>query len=145
MEFCNRDSDVYENIGIGFAGTGTTVTGPLPPLPLSRSSHPPNRSYENVELNKKQPKKKNKKPKKEEAESVEEDDEVLFGPEGPPGMQDIIYENFGPDKGNCLMSVEEMRRHVDKLGKKGISTEYYRVRNEPIKGAHKACRYCGCG
>ena len=133
----NRDSDVYENIGIGFAGDGRDISGDLPPLPLSRDrpEAPGKLSYENVELK--------KPPSKGRAladSEVEEDDEVLFGKEGPPGMEESIYENFGPDKGNRLMTAEELASHVEKLGKKGIYTEYFKVRNEPITGPHKACR-----
>lgn len=138
LAFTNRDSDVYENIGIGFAGTGDQVTGPLPPLPLHRQpAQPVRQSYENVALGKSPVKGRRKEQRKE---VVEEEEDTLFGKEGPPGMQETIYENFGPDRGNRLMTIEELAAHVEKLGKKGLSTEYYRVRNEPITGAHKACR-----
>ena len=169
LTFSNRDSDVYENISIGFAGSGEggALTGPLPPLPLTRnpvSSQPASLSYENVELGGKSKgvsggkggkgAKGGKSPAggkaspgrrraAEEKEGVvEEDDDTLFGKEGPPGMQkqETIYENFGPDKGNKLMSIEELAAHVEKLGKGGLSTEYYRIRNEPITGAYKTCR-----
>lgn len=133
LSYTNRDSDVYENVGIGFAGTGD-MAGPLPPLPLARQ--PVRQSYENVEIGVKSPAR-----GKRKEQAVEEDDDMLFGKEGPPGMQEMIYENFGPDKGNRLMSIEQLAAHVEKLGKKGLSTEYYRIRNEPITGLHKACRY----
>ena len=135
LSFSNRDSDVYENIGIGFAGTGgDNVTGPLPPLPLNKN--PARQLYENVKVGKSAGKER----RKEEKVEVMEDDDTLFGKEGPPGMMEMIYENFGPDKGNRAMTIEELADHVEKLGKKGLSTEYYRVRNEPITGLHKACR-----
>lgn len=135
LSFSNRDSDVYENIGIGFAGTGLdSMTGPLPPLPLKKN--PVRQSYENVKVGKSMGRER----RKEEVVEVMEDDDTLFGKEGPPGMTEMIYENFGPDKGNRAMTVEELVEHVETLGKKGLSTEYYRVRNEPITGLHKACR-----
>jgi hypothetical protein len=133
LSFNNRDSEVYENIGIGFAGSGD-MAGPLPPLPMTKSpSMPVQQSYENVQLGKSPGGSRAK-------EEVMEDDDTLFGKEGPPGMQEMIYENFGPDKGNVLMSIEELAAHVESLGKKGLSTEYYKVRNEPVTGQHKACR-----
>lgn len=138
MPFSNRDSDVYENIGIGFAGTGDHMTGPLPPLPLIKHpSQPVRQSYANVNIGKTPARDRRREEGKKE---VMEDDETLFGKDGPPGMQEMIYENFGPDKGDRLMTVEELAAHVEKLGKKGLSTEYYKVRNEPISGLHKACR-----
>ncbi len=160
LTFTNRDSDVYENISIGFAGSGEegSLTGPLPPLPLSRNPvnpQPLRLSYENVEIGGGKSKGgKGGKPKhtvggkassggKQAAEEgVVEDDDTLFGKEGPPGMQvqETIYENFGPDKGNKLMTIDELAAHVEKLGKAGLSTEYYRIRNEPITGTYKACR-----
>ena len=139
LSFTNRDSDVYENIGIGFAGPGDHMAGSLPPLPLGRQPVQPGRmTYENVEIGK-SPVKGNK-VKNEKMVTVEEDDDMLFGKEGPPGLQETIYENFGPDKGNRLMTIEELAAHVENLGKNGLSTEYYRVRNDPITGAHTACR-----
>ena len=144
------NNDDYENISIGFAGTGVSgenPSGPLPPLPLQRQPIAPQsaagrQSYENVEL-KKSPvriRQQERGRDKDEVMVVEDDDETLFGKEGPPGMQENIYENFGPDRGNRVMCVEELLGHVEKLGKKGLSTEYYRIRNEPIKGSHKVCR-----
>lgn len=135
MEFSNRDSDVYENLAIGFAGRTGDLSCPMPPLPPSRdtvrSVQPVKQAYENVEI---------KKPLKKNKGLVEEDDDTLFGKEGPPGNQETIYENFGPDKGNRQMSVEELEAHVEKMGQKGLSTEYFKIRNEPICGTHKACR-----
>lgn len=135
LSFTNKhDSEVYENFGIGFAGIDGNLTGPLPPLPPTR--HPIQQarrtSYENVTLGK----------KAKEMTTVEEDDDTLFGKEGPPGMQqqETIYENFGSDKANRLMTIEELAAHVEKLGKKGLSTEYYRIRNEPITAAHTTCK-----
>ena len=76
-------------------------------------------------------------------EHVMDDDDTLFGKEGPPGMkrEEVIYENFGPDDGNRLMTVEEMERHINKKDKKGLSAEYLRIKNEPLSGNYKACRY----
>lgn len=160
--FSNRDSDVYENIGIGFAGDSGTLSGPLPPLPLAKSplaAQHVRMDYENVEIGGKKGSSEGKGGKggkgggkgspgspraaKMKEPVVEEDDETLFGKEGPPGMktQETIYENFGPDKGNKLMSIEELAAHVEKLGKAGLATEYLRIRNEPITGAYKACKY----
>ena len=136
-----RDSDVYENISIGFAGTGKDLSGPLPPLPPPKDSNARKsgaQAYENVEFL--TPDSKMRK-KLEKSLSVEDDDDRLFGDEGPPGMKDeIIYENYGPDKGNRQMSLKDLEAHVEKLGKNGLATEYCRIRNEPISGSHKACR-----
>ena len=75
-------------------------------------------------------------------EHVMDDDDTLFGKEGPPGMkrEEVIYENFGPDDGNRLMTVEEMERHINKKDRKGLSAEYLRIKNEPLSGNYKACR-----
>ena len=63
-------------------------------------------------------------------EHVMDDDDTLFGKEGPPGMkrEEVIYENFGPDDGNKYMTVEEMERHIRKKDKKGLSAEYLRIK-----------------
>ena len=76
-------------------------------------------------------------------EHVMDDDDTLFGKEGPPGMkrEEVIYENFGPDAGNKHMTVDEMERHVTKKDKKGLSAEYLKIKNEPLCGNYKACRY----
>ena len=138
VSFSNRDSsEVYENIGIGFAGSGDHMTGPLPPLPYGKQSK---QSYENVEIGKKLSPAKGKGSKERDKVVEDDDDEMLFGKEGPPGMQETIYENFGPDKANKLMTIEELAAHVEKLGKKGLATEYLRVRNDPITGTHKTCK-----
>ena len=75
-------------------------------------------------------------------EHVMDDDDTLFGKEGPPGMkrEEVIYENFGPDDGNKPMTVDEMERHINKKDKKGLSAEYLRIKNEPLCGNYKACR-----
>lgn len=143
MAFCNRDSDVYENVPIGFAGPGTSSApgASLPPLPLTRHPvQPARQSYENVEIGVKSPGKGRSAADKKRKDVVEEDDDTFFGQEGPPGMQELIYENFGPDQGNRFMTTEQLAAHAEKLGKKGLSTEYLRVRNEPITRPHKACR-----
>ena len=140
MQYCNRDScDIYENMDIGFAGHGGENSGPLPPIPLCRepvagAAQPVKQRYENVVI-----KKFKKKRITEKSASVEDDDETLFGKEGPPG-EEAIYENFGPDKGHQQMKLEELEAHVEKMGKKGLGTEYFKIKNEPLSGAHKACR-----
>lgn len=75
-------------------------------------------------------------------EHVSDDDDVLFGKEGPPGMKrdEVIYENFGPDAGNKHMTVDELERHIKKKEKKGLSAEYLKIKNEPLCGEYKACR-----
>ena len=75
-------------------------------------------------------------------ERVLDDDDTLFGKEGPPGLkrEEVIYENFGPDDGNKYMSVEQMETHISKKEKKGLSAEYLRIKNEPLCGSYKACR-----
>lgn len=69
------------------------------------------------------------------------DDETLFGQDGPPGLQEAIYENFGPDVGNRLMSVDELDKHVSSKGKDGLSVEYLKIKNEPLCGPYSSCRY----
>ena len=68
------------------------------------------------------------------------DDETLFGQDGPPGLQEVIYENFGPDAGNKLMTVDELDRHVSSKGKDGLSAEYLKIKNEPLCGPYTSCR-----
>ena len=67
------------------------------------------------------------------------DDDTLFGKEGPPG-QNVIYENFGPDKGNRLMTIEELERHIESKGAGGLAEEYLKIKNEPLKGPYSSCR-----
>lgn len=81
-------------------------------------------------------------------EQVMDDDDTLFGKEGPPGMkrEEVIYENFGPDDGNRPMTVEQLEKHINKKDKKGLSAEYLRIKNEPLSGNYKACRsVSACG
>jgi len=137
-----RDSDVYENISIGFAGTGKNMSGPMPPLPPPKDLNDKksgSQAYENIFLA--TPDSKAKKKTFEKSLSVEDDDDRLFGDEGPPGMQEeIIYENYGPDKGNRQMNLKDLDAYVEKMGKNGLATEYCRIRNEPISGPHRTCR-----
>ena len=138
----DSDADVYENVCIGFAGPPKDLTGPMPPLPPPKESgKPAAQNYENVKFLKSSDRLGGR--RLEKSLSVEEDDDTLFGEEGPPGMQENIYENFGPDKGNRQMNLKDMAAHVEKLGKNGLATEYCRIRNEPISGPHTACRLAG--
>ena len=69
------------------------------------------------------------------------DDDTLFGKDGPPGVQAVIYANFGPDEGNQLMTLEELERHIDSKGRNGLAEEYLRIKNEPLNGRYTVCRY----
>ncbi len=69
------------------------------------------------------------------------DDDTLFGKEGPPGLQAVIYANFGPDEGNKLMSLEELERHVSSKGVDGLAEEYLKIKNEPLNGSYATSRY----
>ena len=73
-------------------------------------------------------------------EHVSDDDDVLFGSEGPPGMTEVIYENFGPDAGNKYMNVDELEKHIKKKDRNGLSAEYLKIKNESLCGEYKACR-----
>ncbi|XP_064391171.1 uncharacterized protein LOC135339007 isoform X3 [Halichondria panicea] len=68
------------------------------------------------------------------------DDDTLFGKDGPPGVQAVIYANFGPDEGNQLMTLEELERHIDSKGRNGLAEEYLRIKNEPLSGRYTVCR-----
>ena len=139
------NDDIYENVMVD--------RGPPPPVPTSNSrahsSYPTeSTAYENVTIQTPPPKPPaahhttHSSSLREDYENVTvlEDDEMLFGKEGPPGMQEVIYENFGPDEGCRLMSVHELEEHIKSKGKKGLSAEYYRIRNEPLTGLYEACR-----
>ena len=70
-----------------------------------------------------------------------DDDSPLSADEeglGPP--EEVIYENFGPDQGNRLMNPEELEKHISSKGKKGLSAEYLKIRNEPLMGFYKTCK-----
>ena len=147
VEFCNRDStDAYENVDIGISGAAAGKADHLAPVPPSRevgvAVQGERQSYENVVIKKRPLKTTTKKNLKEggKSASFEDDDDMLFGKEGPPGNQETIYENFGPDKGHRLMTMEELEDHVEKLGQKGLFTEYFKIKNEPIFKAHKTCK-----
>ncbi len=68
------------------------------------------------------------------------DDDTLFGKEGPPGLQAVIYANFGPDEGNKLMNVEELEKHISSKGINGLAEEYIKIKNEPLSGRYTVCR-----
>ena len=68
-----------------------------------------------------------------------DDEDTLFGGK-PPGMEEVIYENFGPDPGNRQMTIDELAKHVECKGKKGLSTEYYKIRNEPLRASYMTCK-----
>lgn len=114
----------------------------LPPKPAHFASTPPskpphsatpssNGEYEVVNfLGKSQ----------EEKVDPESDEDTLFGQDGPPGLQSAIYENFGPDEGNKLMSVDDLDKHVRSKGKDGLSAEYLKIKNEPLCGPYTSCK-----
>ena len=118
-----------------------------PPIPA------PDDKYENVDFSCVPPKtsQRNKGstqlPRQPSEEHVSDDDDVLFGKEGPPGMKkdEVIYENFGPDAGNRHMSIDELEKHILKQEKKGLSAEYLKIKNEPLCGSYKASRSVGVG
>lgn len=72
--------------------------------------------------------------------SDSEDDSEDFSGDESPAPKEVIYENFGLDKGNHDMSAEEMEKHLQQEGKKGISAEYLRIKNEPLAHPHTACK-----
>ena len=51
-----------------------------------------------------------------------------------------IYENYGPDKGNRWMSVDELQKYVKERGKTDLSAEYYKIKNQPLTGTANAFR-----
>ena len=67
------------------------------------------------------------------------DSEDFSGDESP-APQEVIYENFGFDKGNQSMGVEELEKYLSQQEKKGISAEYLRIKNEPMAHSHTACK-----
>ena len=70
-----------------------------------------------------------------DSDSDEEGGEVL-GIGG--GGDEVIYENFGPDEGNRWMSARELQQYVNSKEKKGLSAEYYKIKNEPLSGPFEA-------
>ena len=118
------------------------------PTPPQQPISAPSDSYENVEFSplppqtSKRSKDSTQSPCPPSDEHVSDDDDVLFGKEGPPGMNrgEVIYENFGPDAGNKHMSISELEKHILKHDKKGLSAEYLKIKNEPLCGSYKASR-----
>ena len=52
-----------------------------------------------------------------------------------------IYENFGPDEGHKWMGVVELEQYIGRKGKTGLSSEYYKIKNDPLSGSARAFRY----
>ena len=151
---------IYENVAVGNAsqteerapmvpkhrGPQTKATAPSnpppaagnPPAPVQQSDQNPlpaplRHDYENIQL---------RTPVGDILYSVESDEESPLSADedglGPP--EEAIYENFGPDEGNRLMNPEELERHISSKGKKGLSAEYLKIRNEPLMGFYRACK-----
>ena len=55
-------------------------------------------------------------------------------------FDEIVYENFGPDDGNKWMSSHELEQYITKKRKTGLSSEYYKIKNEPLCGSADAFR-----
>ena len=68
------------------------------------------------------------------------DDDADFSGDESPAPQEAIYENYGFDKGNRMMTADELEKHLAKQEKRGISAEYLRIKNEPLSHSHKACK-----
>jgi tyrosine-protein phosphatase non-receptor type 9 len=45
---------------------------------------------------------------------------------------EIIYENFGPNKGNRWMSANELQQYISGKDTGGLSSEYFALKNEPL-------------
>ena len=71
--------------------------------------------------------------------SSSEDSEDYSGEESP-APREVIYENFGSDAGNQMMTPVEMERHLAKKEKKGMSAEYLKIKNEPLAHPHITCK-----
>ena len=71
--------------------------------------------------------------------SSSEDSEDFSGDESP-APKEVIYENFGFEKGDLPMTADELESYLSQLEKKGISAEYLRIRNEPLAHPHTACK-----
>ena len=67
------------------------------------------------------------------------DSEDFSGDEAP-APQEVIYENYGFDKGNQTMGVEELEHHLSHQESSGISAEYLRIKNEPLAHPYTACK-----
>ena len=72
--------------------------------------------------------------------SSSDDDSEAFSGDEAPSPQEIIYENFGFDKGNQLMMAEELEKHLNREQKKGMSAEYLRIKNEPLAHSYTVCK-----
>lgn len=55
-------------------------------------------------------------------------------------FDEIVYENFGPDDGNKWMSSHDLEQYITKKRKTGLSSEYYKIKNEPLCGSADAFR-----
>ena len=53
---------------------------------------------------------------------------------------ETIYENYGPDKGNRWMNVDELQKYIKERGKSDLSSEYYKIKNQPLTGSAQAFR-----
>ena len=124
----------YENVVVKKAHK------PRPPVHRQSSIPTASDTYENVEFQPLPSKPSSAGPRPPSEEHVSDDDDVLFGKEGPPGMAEVIYENFGPDAGNKQMSVDELEKHIRSKESKGLSAEYLKIKNEPLCGRYTACR-----
>lgn len=69
-----------------------------------------------------------------DSSSDDEGGEVL----GIGSIDEVIYENFGPDEGHRWMSAHELQQYVANKGKKGLSAEYYKIKNEQLTGSYEA-------
>ncbi|XP_019853323.1 PREDICTED: uncharacterized protein LOC100636373 isoform X2 [Amphimedon queenslandica] len=65
--------------------------------------------------------------------TVDEDEGEILSAESTR-KDEIIYENFGPDKGNRFMSASELEAYVNEKGIRGLSEEYFKIKNEPVTG-----------
>lgn len=165
---CSYDNGEYENVEFkqeSSTGRGQQQAPPtlinyenvvVKPQQRPRPTlqqQPPDDNYENVDFSSLPPQlsQRNKGstqlPHPPSDEHVSDDDDVLFGKEGPPGMRrdEVIYENFGPDAGNKQMSIDELEKHILKQDKKGLSAEYLKIKNEPLCGSYKASRSVSLG
>ena len=66
--------------------------------------------------------------------AVDEDEGEILGAESTR-KDEVIYENFGPDKGNRFMNASELEAYVSEKGNRGLSEEYFKIKNEPVTGS----------
>ena len=64
---------------------------------------------------------------------VEDEGEILSSESAK--TDEIIYENYGPDKGNRWMTTSELEQYITEKGNKGLSEEYLKIKNEPVTGS----------